>query len=146
MDIEKYQYIFGDNLRNERSLEWLIYQYLYYTHQASKEDKSFYARLGRESTRARLNSVLEFYNNLRNDVNGNSLQNFYSRKHVIENQLAILRNSNSIESLPMIYFGDLILKRSEVENLISIKKKHDVLPEIEVYANMDIERLFEFLS
>lgn len=146
MDIEKYQYIFGDNLRNERSLEWVIYQYLYYTHQASKEDKSFYARLGRESTRARLNSVVDYYHNLRNEINEHSLQDLISRKHVIENQLAILRNSNSIESLPMIYFGDLILKRSEVEDFICIKRKHDVLPEIEAYDKMDIEELFDFLS
>lgn len=146
MDIEKYQFIFGNNLKNERSLEWVIYQYLYYTHQTSKEDKSFYARLGQESTKARLNSVKDFYQSLKDEINNNSLQSFLSRRQVIENQLAILRNSNSTKSIPMIYFGELILKRSEVEDLISMKRRHDVLPEIETYATMDIEELFEFLS
>lgn len=145
-DIEKYQYIFGDNFKNQRSLEWVIYQYLYYTHQTSGEDKSFYARLGKEATKARLGSVIHYYHDLRNEINNNSLQDFYSRKHVIENQLAIIRNSNSTESLPMIYFGELILKRSEVEDLICIKRKHDFLPQIEVYASLNIEELFEFLS
>jgi hypothetical protein len=146
MDIERSQYIFGNNLKNERSLEWIIYQYLYYTHQASKEDKSFYARLGREGTRARLESVTDYYHNLKNEINSHSLQSFFSRKHVIENQLAILRNSNTTESLPMIYFGELILKRREIEDFISIKKRHNILPEIEVYGSMNIEELFDFLS
>ncbi|MCH7410185.1 hypothetical protein MM239_12325 [Belliella sp. DSM 111904] len=146
MDIERYQYIFGQNFKNERSLEWIIYQYLYYNNIVGKEDKSFYARLGQESTKARLNSVIDFYHNLMNEINGNSLQDFYSRKYLIENQLAILRNSINEEPLPMIHFGNLLLQRKEVEDLICIKMKHDVLPEIEVYANLNIKQLFEFLS
>ncbi|MCF1751370.1 hypothetical protein [Mariniradius sediminis] len=146
MDIEQYQYLFGDDFKNERSLEWVIYQYLYYTHHTSREEDSFYARLGREATKARLGMVVDFYQGLRNQINQATLQELIIRKQAIENQLASLRNSNSTGSLPMMYFGELILKKSEVSGLISIKRRHDVLPEIEFFSSLNAQDLMDFLS